>query len=93
MNLRKAARGRACQVRLPICNADSETTVLAHIRRSGVAGMGQKPPDTCAVLACSACHDAIDGRGYCPVSRPELDSYILEAMCRTHAIWSKEGLL
>ena len=94
-NLRRAARGRECTLRLPgICNGDPETVVLAHIRRGGVGGVGLKPPDACAVLACSACHDALDRRntmgGY---TRDDLDSYTLEALCRTLALWSKEGLL
>lgn len=45
-----------------ICNWRPETTVLAHLRLAGIAGWGQKPPDTCAVWACSACHDEIDRR-------------------------------
>ena len=97
-NLRKEARGREFQVRFNlICNGNPETTVLAHIRRGNVAGAGQKPPDTCAVLACSDCHDVIDGRR--KLKRGEewlamyMDRYILEALCRTLAIWDKEGLL
>ncbi len=32
-DLRKAARGRECQVRIPgVCNGNPETSVLAHIR-------------------------------------------------------------
>jgi hypothetical protein len=90
-NLRKAARGRDCTVRIPgVCNHNPETTVLAHIRRGGVAGMGQKPPDVCAVLACSDCHDAIDGRVRFDCV---IDHYILDAMCRTLAIWHREGLV
>ena len=60
--LRKAAQGQGCTLRLPCCNHDPETTVLAHIRMFGWAGMAQKPPDYLAVFACSACHDAIDRR-------------------------------
>ena len=56
--------------------------------------MGQKPPDTCAVLACSACHDAIDRRdimgAYTPV---EMDTMILDGLCRTLWIWDNEGFL
>lgn len=94
-DLRKAAQGRPCQMRLPgVCNHDPETTVLAHIRRGGIAGMGQKPTDLAAVVCCSSCHDAIDRRnnmgGY---TKSDLDGYILEALCRTLAYWEKEGLL
>lgn len=60
--LRKAAQGQQCTLRLPCCNHDLETTVLAHIRKFGWAGMAQKPPDYLGVFACSACHDAMDRR-------------------------------
>ncbi|EFQ1887951.1 DUF1364 domain-containing protein, partial [Escherichia coli] len=54
-DLRKAARGRECQVRIPgVCNGNSETSVLAHIRLAGLCGTGTKPPDLIATIACSA---------------------------------------
>lgn len=54
-DLRKAARGRECQVRIPgVCNGNSETSVLAHIRLAGLCGTGIKPPDLIATIACSA---------------------------------------
>lgn len=59
INYRREARGRECQVRLPCCNGNPETTVLAHL--SG-GGMGAKRHDLHGAWACSACHDAIDGR-------------------------------
>ena len=63
MNLRKFAQGQECTMRLPgICNHNSETVVLCHLRVANIAGFGQKPPDLCAVHACSSCHDALDGR-------------------------------
>ena len=50
-------------VRLPGCNRDTRTTVLAHYPLSGYAGMGQKPDDwSFGAWACSACHDLVDGR-------------------------------
>jgi len=56
--------------------------------------MGQKPPDVCGVLACSDCHDAIDHRNnmgaYTPV---EMDTMILDGLCRTLTLWTKEELL
>lgn len=63
------ARGQPCMVRIPgICNGDAETTVAAH---SGMlihgAGTGHKAADCFIAFACSACHDAMDGR------RPDLD--------------------
>lgn len=63
MNLRKLARGKACQVRIPaVCNHDRATTVLAHYRLAGLSGMGQKPDDRIGAWCCSACHDVLDGR-------------------------------
>lgn len=60
--IRSAARGQDCTVRLVgICNFNPETTVLAHLP-CGQRGIGIKSPDNIAVFACSACHDAIDGR-------------------------------
>ena len=46
-------------IRLPgICNFNSETTVLAHVRQN--TGIGQKAPDLLGAWACSACHAAVD---------------------------------
>lgn len=60
---RHAAKGQPCTLRLSCCNRNPETTVLAH--RPG-AGMGIKTDDFDAVDACSACHDALDGRADWP---------------------------
>ncbi len=83
--LRKAAQGMPCMVRLPgICNHNPETTVLAHLRRGGVAGVGQKPVDLVGVWACSRCHDAIDGRMRIdPALGVVMDRYVLDGLCRT----------
>lgn len=60
--LRNAARDETCTLRLDNCNGNSATTVLAHLRCFGWAGMAEKPSDFLAVFACSACHDEIDRR-------------------------------
>lgn len=91
-SLRTLARGQECMVRLVgICNFNAETTVLAHIRRGGVAGAGQKPPDTCGVWACSACHDEIDARAN--RFKSDIDGDILEALCRQLAWYDKHEVL
>ena len=79
-DLRKFARDKPCMVRGPLCNGNIESTVLAHIRRANVAGMGQKPADIIGCWACSKCHDWIDGR-----SEPWIDKsqYILDGLVRT----------
>lgn len=91
-NLRKLARGRDCQVRIPgVCNRDPSTTVLAHIRLPGVSGVGMKVPDLLGAWACSACHDVIDGRVKAFEGAETLRLYHLEGMARTISELLKEG--
>lgn len=92
-DLRKAARGRECQVRIPgVCNRNDETSVLAHIRIAGLCGTGIKPPDLIATIACSACHDEIDRRTHF-VDAEYAKECALEGMARTQVIWLKEGYI
>lgn len=95
MSLRKEAKGRGCMVRLPgICNFNSETVVLAHIRVAGVSGMGMKSPDLLGAWACSACHAEIDGQTHqSGLSRDELRLAHYDGMARTIAQLEKEGLI
>ena len=95
MSLRKEAKGRGCMVRLPgICNFNSETVVLAHIRLAGISGMGMKSPDLIGAWACSACHDEIDGRTHkSGMTHDELRLAHFEGMARTIAQLKKEGLI
>ena len=94
MNLRKEAKGRGCMVRIPgVCTHNSETVVLAHVRLTGVSGMGMKSPDILGAWACSACHDAIDRRAHTDLDRDYVRLLHLEGMARTIAQLEKEGLL
>lgn len=89
--LRKSARGRECQIRIPgVCNFNPETTVLCHLNG---AGMGMKHPDLFGAFGCSACHDAIDGRIRTGMPATILRLYLLEGIVHTQAIWLKEGLI
>ena len=74
-------------IRLPgICNFDPETTVLAHYRLSGYSGMGIKSDDQAfGAWACSACHDAVDGRTMTAIPRDKLLRYHAEGVMRTNA--------
>lgn len=56
------ARGKPCMVRLPCCNGNPDTTVLAHYRMAGTCGAGMKPDDWQGAWACGACHDECDER-------------------------------
>lgn len=61
LNLRKHARNKPCQVRLPgICSCDATETVLAHVRLAGVTGVGMKAPDVLGAWACSRCHEVTE---------------------------------
>ena len=94
MNLRKQAKGRGCMVRIPgVCTHNSETVVLAHVRLTGVSGMGMKAPDILGAWACSSCHDAIDRRAHTDLDRDYVRLLHLEGMARTIAQLEKEGLL
>ena len=94
IDLRKEARGRECQVRLPgICNFNPETTVLAHIRKAGITGMGQKAPDQLGAWACYHCHMAIDGQMKTNYSKEELELHHLRGVIHTQAILISEGKL
>lgn len=86
MNLRKLAKGQPCMIRVPgVCNRDPATTVLAHYRLGGTCGTGMKPPDMLGAWACSACHDAVDGRVRSTWSRCELRLMHAEGVFRTWA--------
>ena len=94
MNLRKQAKGRDCTVRLPsICNHNSETVVLAHIRLPGISGMGLKADDLLGAWACSACHDAIDRRAHIDLERDYVRLAHLEGMVRTIAQLRAEDIV
>jgi cytochrome c553 len=66
-----------------ICNHDSSTVVLAHVRIPGVTGLAVKSNDLAAMHACNCCHDALDGRTRWPAYLGHKATYILEAMVRT----------
>jgi len=92
MSLRSIAKDRPCYLRLQGCTHDTAQTVLAHIRRGGIAGMGQKPCDLAAVPCCEFCHGCYDGRykthGY---TRAELDAEMLRAHCQwLDWLWKNE---
>ncbi len=70
---RKAAEGQPCTMRLPCCNGNPETTVLAH--RNG-AGVAMKTDDFDAADMCFECHKAFDG------AWPYLLIYKEEEFCR-----------
>lgn len=91
-NLRKEARLRDCQVRIPgVCNRDPETVVLAHYRLAGHSGTGLKPHDLLGAYCCHSCHLAVDGQMKTSLTRDQLRLYLAEGVIRTIAILIREG--
>lgn len=92
-NLRKEARGRECTVRIPgVCNGNSETVILAHLRMAGLTGVGMKADDLFGAWCCSSCHDAIDRRNR-TVDAEYAHTLHLEGIIRTQAVLISEGKL
>jgi len=93
--LRDSARGAPCTIESPVCNHTPETSVLAHYRSHRTnAGMGIKPDDTAAAIACSACHDWLDGRStlYKP-NKKDLEFFWFRGILSTFRYWVDEGIL
>lgn len=76
-----------------ICCHDNETTVLAHVRQSGISGMGIKSPDIFASFACWKCHAAVDGQTEQWMTEDERDLALLRGMVRTQNYWIKQGIV
>lgn len=91
--LRDSAEGEACTVRLPgVCNFDPATSVLAHLPFGG-RGTALKASDLHSAVACSACHDVIDGRVRSELSREEIYECCLRGNAETQELWVGKGLL
>jgi hypothetical protein len=86
-NLRKLAKGQPCMIRaVGVCNFDSATTVLCHVRLVGLSGIGMKIDDEFGAWGCSNCHDWVDGRSG-RAGKDERRLVLLEGMLRTqHAL-------
>lgn len=91
MNLRKEAKGRECMIRLPVCNGNSETTVLCHYRLIGISGIGMKSPDLIAAWGCFECHSAVDRRTHMDLDFDFVRLAHAEGVFRTLAKLIEEG--
>lgn len=90
----ESAKGKPCQLRIPgHCRHDTEHTVCCHLRRPGVAGTALKPDDVLSVRGCDVCHEIIDGKRKSEFSREQLDTFMLDAFCRTILQYKKEKLI
>lgn len=93
-DLRTFARGKPCFLRLEGCTHDPSTTVLAHLRIGGIAGIAMKSPDLCALPLDSYCHDVVDGRVKTNLSQAELRAEILRGLLQWQSyLWSHEYVI
>lgn len=92
--IRDSARGEECHMRLEgICNGDPETTVWSHWPGlAGDRGMGLKSLDLAGCYTCSACHDAIDGRGNISVPRTDVVLAWMFGHLRSIVTLARKGL-
>lgn len=90
----RSAKGEICQISLPICSYDEETTVFAHLSRKHLigAGMGYKGKPI-GSYACHVCHDVIDGRMKTDFDRDFLWQAELEGAIATMGILFDKGIL
>ena len=95
MNLRKAAAGEPCLIRVPgECRGDPDYTVLCHVRVIDVSGAGLKAPDVIAALGCDRCHDICDGRiPTLTYTYEQRRLMLLEGMARTQARRIEQGYI
>ena len=85
------AKGQNCTLRLPgICNGNPDTVVFCHLNTGAAGkGMGIKAHDSLGFFGCSACHAAYDQQR----GRAELALEVLDAVCETHVLLVKAGLI
>lgn len=88
------AKGATCQIAVPgICNGDPTTTVAAHSNAGGHGkGQGIKAHDVFVAHACSACHDAVDGRSLV-LEAADREFYWRRGFERTMLYLFKRGLV
>jgi hypothetical protein len=85
--IRNAAKGERCTLRLQGCNFNPETTTGAHVP-CGQKGVGMKSPDTMIIFACSECARRTDLEPYTILAKDWL-----RALAETHLILIEKGLL
>lgn len=90
--IRESARGKDCQVRLAgICNHNSSTVILAHIRLN--TGIGKKASDLLASYCCASCHDEVDRRTRKIASLDMVKVAFYEGVFRTQQMMLDDGLV
>ena len=88
VDLRRAAIGRECQIRLPGCM--TEPCCLCHWRQIGISGGGLKAPDLMGAWGCASCHALVDTQ-----ERDNVETQLdfARAIFRTQHILTTEGVI
>ena len=86
--LTRYARGQDCQIRLSVCNGNSETVVPCHFRLGGISGIGFKPPSFMIAFGCSSCHAVVDS-----ITDDATQLAFAQAVFRTQVLLHKAGLI
>lgn len=93
VDLRKLARDRNCEIRVPGGCAPVDTVVLCHARIIGISGAGMKVPDLLAAFGCFRCHAIVDGQQKSDYTAEQRRLMLLEGMARTQAILIREDII
>lgn len=56
----RSAKGEACLADWCGCGGSNDTTVLCHVRKFGIGGMGMKPPNWIGFYGCAKAHQMFD---------------------------------
>jgi len=92
INLRKEAKGRDCQIRVPgFCYHSSETVVGCHFPIN--KGIALKSHDMFIAWGCMGCHRVVDLVEKTPFTKEQIRLMHAEGVLRTQAILIKEGKL
>jgi len=90
--LTKLARGRECQIRVPLYCCDDNTTVVpCHVRLAGISGAGYISDAIFVAHGCHRCHAVVDGQQDSEYTFEQRRLMLLEGMVRTQAILLREG--
>lgn len=96
-DLRKYAKGKPCQIRIPGYMHNPETTVLCHFRQAGLTGGAQKAPDILGAHGCYDCHRITEGAQLTAeekaMDRDQVKLIFLEGVMRTQYALVKEGVI
>ena len=90
----ESARNEDCQMRSPVCNFDTETTVFAHLNGAGMGRKYQLSEIDVGCYCCSDCHNLYDRRTeLAGFERSDVDLWFYDGLVRTLEILIRKGLL